>query len=156
MTDTIVANVSKMFREIEPAYVSGSQCELGQSAGPITWRNALAIADKAAPDATVYGNDTWLVSDAYDACDLIKSWAHETGAWTDADTDPWGKRECLALFAQIIASELREIYGQDTLCDAAEVIEIQDGTDWNTKGTTPIGQYHLVGSDLFVEYYTGI
>lgn len=141
----IEANVTVMFATIDPCYVSGSQFELGEAAASITWRNALAIAETA---------DRWLRSDRTDAIEGMREWARETGAWDRAEIEAWPDNECLGIFAQNIASELREHLDSDNDLDAGFLT--YEATNWDNQSTYPIGSYYMIGAALHVQYYTGI
>jgi len=142
--DTIVANISAMFSDIEPCYVSASQAELGDTAGRITWKSALAIAARSS---------TWIESPIADACDAMRDWAVSTGAWERTEIDAWSSDECLALLAQNIASELRMLGSDDN--ELEDCVAAYNATDWETKSEYPKGSYCMKGCEAHVEYYTG-
>lgn len=146
MSNTIHANVTVMFSEIEPCYVSGSVSELGAFAGQGTWRNALSIAAK---------HEDWLLSSLGEAADAMRDWAKEHGAWTTAERNGWSDEEALALFVQNVATELRQL-GADEDFDFLSVGEPKrdsSGDELFTAGT------YYVRSDTrntHVEYYAGL
>lgn len=153
MSDTISANVTKMFETHEPCCVSGSQAELGMDAGKYTWNNAKEIARN---------HEEWLLSDLEEACEAMRDWAKSTGAWDDEEIEDWSDEELLALFAQNVASEIR-MMGADDL-DWSELFEKYEETDWDEESEYPLGHYSLtlgIGEDgfsepnLLVDYYTG-
>jgi hypothetical protein len=142
---TIKANVSEMFSMIEPCYVSGSQAELGSTAGQLTWSNAKTIASK---------HESWLLSDLRSACDGVREWAFNMGAWDEREIEAWSDEECLALFAQNVASELRLLGSDESTFE--EIVTKYLTTDWNAEGEYLVGNYHMVNQDCHVEYYTGV
>lgn len=143
---TIVANVTKMFALVAPEYVSGSQAELGDQAGRMTWLNARTIAER---------HTTWLSTPIADAAEYMRDWARSTGAWEDAEIVAWDDYECLALFAQNVASEIRTCLNADEDFDGIEAVA--NGTDWEQEGEYPVGSYSRdAGGDTIVDYYTDI
>ena len=145
----IQINVSRMFAEIEPCYVSGSQAELGPCAGQITWRNATGIG----LIGTRVGS--WLLSAIDDAVEGVKEWAEETGAWEHEDIALYSDACCLGLLAQNIASEVRML-GSDEH-ELEDLAKVYATTDWDKGGEYPVGSYYLSPEgDLMCDYYTGI
>ena len=144
MSTNILANVSNMFSGIEPCYVSGSQAELGDVAGQLTWRNALAIAANHA---------SWLESDEAEACEGMRDWARATGAWDAEESEGWSVEECLALFVQNVASELRMLGSDNDELEACAARYSE--TDWEKECEYPTGSYFKKGDSVHVEYYTG-
>jgi|1185.fasta_scaffold89770_2 hypothetical protein len=143
----ISADVGKMFSEIEPCYCSGSQMELGSSAGRITWENALKVADDA---------KSWLKSKRTDAYEGMREWARETGAWDAAEIAAWSKQELLALFVQNVASELREHLDADNL-ELKECVAKYASTEWEKENSYPTGSYYVTKrGSVCVDYYCGI
>jgi hypothetical protein len=124
-------NVSQMFAKVEPCFVSGSQSELGQSAGQLTWRNATEIAL----------NNQWLLSSKEEAVEEMREWALSTGAWDLEEVDSWSDEECLALLAQNIASDLRMLGSDEN--ELTELAEIYQETDWDSRPEYPTGSYYL-------------
>lgn len=100
MTNTIVAHVDVMFETLAPWVVNNSVANLGPDAGRMTWRNAMTIAEN---------RDAWLVTNAHDACEAMRSWARNAGAWELSEILGWSNQECLALFVQNVASEVSEL-----------------------------------------------
>lgn len=148
---TIRANVSRMFESVEPCYVSASQSELGDAAGQITWRNALEIVRKA---------DRWLLSPGCEAVDGMREWAGESGGWASDEIADWTDEECLALFVQNLASELRLCLTVDENGVEA-VVDVYESTDWEQESEYPTGSYSYNKDDVgqecvIVDYYTGI
>lgn len=140
----IEINVSQMFANVEPCHVSGSQAELGQSAGQLTWRNATEIAL----------NNKWLLSSKQEAAEGMRSWALDTGAWDEEEVDSWSEEECLALLAQNVASDLRMLGSDEN--ELTELAEIYTETDWESRSEYPTGSYYLSPEgELLCEYDTG-
>lgn len=148
MSTNIKANVSRMFTDVEPCHVSGSQAELGPAAGQITWRNAMDVAHRAR---------TWLLSDFDEAAEAMREWALSTGAWEPSKVAVWTDNECLALFVQNIASELR-MMGSDKCVEIEDLADVYSGTDWDKEPEYPVGHYYIAenSSVLHVDYYTGM
>lgn len=139
----ILANVSCMFNAFSPCRVSGSQAELGPCAADITWRAALDIAGR---------HKEWLLCDADKACEDMRRWAKETGAWDEDERNVWSVEECLALFVQNVAFELRML-GADENPDNIKTCALAfAATDWDKRPEYPIGLYYLVHGCLHVEY----
>ncbi len=145
MSTTVKADVSEMFASVEPCYVSGSRAELGQCAGQLTWRNALAIASE---------RSDWLKSDEAEACEGMRDWARSTGAWEREEIAAWSVEECLALLVQNIASEMRMLGSDDD--DFEACAKTYADTDWDKESEYPIGYYFTDGGNVLVEYYTGM
>lgn len=148
---TIRANVSAMFSEIDPYDVSNSIANLGESAGQITWRNALKIAEN---------HEKWLESPLPDACDGMQEWAGSCGAWEAEEIAGWSDEECLAMFVQNIASELRDNLDSDAQ-DLDACVATYDTTDWDKESCYPTGSYYFDADSegrraVKVEFYTGM
>lgn len=146
--------VSLMFDDCDPYMCSGSQSELGESAGSITWRNCLAIAENA---------DCWLNSDRSEAVAGIREHASEYGAWDDAEIASWSELDCLAFMVQEIASDLR-MCGSDEASDLLACVRTYDRTDWEQESEYPRASFYrrrrmYAGRRKTLacaEYYTGI
>lgn len=146
MSSNIKANVSVMFSTIEPCNVSGSVAELGPSAARLTWENAMRIA---------FRHNEWLESNDDDAARDMCDWAVSTGGWTREETDEWNTYQCLALFVQNIASELRML-GIDH-DDLIGCVTTYQETDWDNAPEYPVGSYSADSNgDVHVDYYTGV
>lgn len=144
-TTTIKANVSLMFESIEPWDVSNSEANLGSNAGSQTWGNALKVGEN---------HTAWLTSDLGAAVEGMRHWARETGAWEEEEIGGWSDVECLASFAQNIASELRDLGADDQdLLDCAGTYS----TDVDNECVVGhYGHYEVIDDCLCVEFYTGI
>ncbi len=150
MNELIEANVTKMFEMVEPAYVSGSAAELGDSVARITWTNALQIAERC---------ERWLLSPVAESAELMRDWARSTGAWNKDEILGWSIEECLALFAQNVASEIRNCLDADENFDS--ISEKFDATNWDEESEYPIGNYYRAKrsdpqSDILVDFYVGV
>lgn len=145
MSDTIRANVSRMFSEVEPWDCSNSIANLGQSASSLTWQAALLVASN---------RREWMRSKVSDACDGMRDWAVASGGWERSEVDAWSTDECLALFVQNVASDLRDNLGSDdsSLEDCAAKYE---STDWERESSYPTGCYYIRRASVFVDFYTG-
>lgn len=143
---TITADLGKMFDHREPWDCSNSVANLGPNAGKLTWESAVEVAQNHA---------AWLVSPLADACTGMQEWARSCGAWDSADIESWTEVECLALFVQNIAAELRNLLSADDV-ELAQSVEIYMGTDWDNASEYPIGYYYEKDGRFFVDYYTGI
>jgi hypothetical protein len=141
---TIKANVTAMFAEIEPCYVSGSASELGDTAGGITWANATTIAFRASE---------WLLSSEADAVEGMRDWARESGGWGREEIELWSTEYCLGLFVQNVASELRMLGSDDDFESCASVYA---ATNWDGESEFPTGSYYVEGHAQHVDYYTGL
>jgi hypothetical protein len=150
---TIKINVSRMFHEVEPCYVSGSAAELGKSAGQITWRNAQTIGARG---IELHVDDPdWLLSPVAESADSMRDWAVETGAWEREEVELWHDSECLALLAQNVAHELR-LLGSDEH-ELTDLAAIYAETDWEHESEYPTGSYYLSeAGDLMCDFYTGV
>jgi len=143
---TIKADVSVMFSAREPWDCSNSQANLGDQAGRLTWACALEVAESA---------DKWLLSDRAEACEGMQEWARETGAWDREEIAAWSDEECLALFVQNVASELRTLLGADDN-ELETCVHTYETTDWEQESEYPTGQYSIEAKHVTVDYYTGI
>jgi len=144
MNNTIKANVTEMFGAVEPCYVSGSIAELGESAGRLTWANALIIAGQ---------RSDWLKSDETEACEAMREWAHDTGAWEKEEIAAWSVDECLALFVQNVASEMRMLGSDDN--DFETCAAKYAATDWDNASEYPTGSYFAQDGAVWVDFYAG-
>lgn len=145
MSDTITANLTAMFRTADPYDCSNNQATLGDQCARLTWQCALSVAESS---------PSWLVTPAADACEGMRRWARETGAWDRDEIAAWTPTECLALFVQNVASELRMLGSDDR--DLDECVTTYETTDWDSEPEYPTGCYYRRNGELRVEYYTGI
>jgi hypothetical protein len=119
---------------------SASRAELGQDAGRITWRNALAEAESSPLLATE------------EQLEALRNDAKESGGWTRTEIAAWSDSECNALFVQMVSAQMREI---EKLCT------LDNGdTDWPAyealceRGTVSGSLYR--GDNGRIYYYLGI
>jgi len=139
---TIKADVSVMFSAREPWDCSNSQANLGDQAGRLTWECALEVAESA---------DKWLLSDRAEALAAMVEWAHETGAWDEEETSKWSDEDCLALFVQNVASELRDHLGADDN-ELETCVHTYETTDWDKESCYPVGHYYIEAAHVTVDY----
>lgn len=142
MNSNIKANVSVMFETIEPWDVSNSVANLGPRCAELTWENAMRIA---------FRHEEWLTSDVDNTACAMCDWAVSTGAWEREETDDWNTYQCLALFVQNIASEVRNL--TDDKNDLADCLGYDYENDENQEN---VGYYHIVGDAVHVDYYAGV
>jgi hypothetical protein len=142
---TIKADVSVMFAAREPWDCSNSIANLGDQAGRLTWECALEVAADAGK---------WLLSDRADALAGIVEWAHDTGAWDEEETAKWSDEDCLALFVQNVASDLREWLDSDNQ-ELESSVHTYETTDWDKESGSPTGHYYIEAAHVTVDYYTG-
>ena len=147
MSTTIKANVSKMFASVKPYLVCNSRCNLGDNAAGLAYNNAMMIAGQY---------ESWLLSDRGEAIEGMRDWANESGGWNDEMIAEWSEQECLALFVQNIAAELRDCLDADIVESLLECAEIYDSTDWDKESEYPRGSYSVEDRALVVDFYTGI
>lgn len=147
MNSTIKANVTRMFSNIDPCNVSASKAELGPSAARLTWDNAMRIAGQA---------PSWLESPIEDACEAMRAWAKESGGWEPEEIAEWSEQECLALFVQNIAGELRTCLDVDNVESLLECAKVYNSTDWDKESEYPRGSYSVEDDALVVDFYTGV
>lgn len=142
----ITARLDRMFAAHEAYNVSGSVAELGPRAGELTWANALEIAANHAD---------WLTSPLAEAVAGMREWAIEAGMGDGReDIATWPDLDCLGLFVQNVAHELRMIGSDDY--ELSECIAKYEQTDWEAECEYPTGSYYLESSVPMVSYYTGV
>lgn len=87
-------DVTRLVDTLEPAMVSGSIAELGNSAGAITWRNAKEGAKRLLKPSER---------------DAARDYFAEFGAWSRAELKAMSATEIDALTLQYAAGDLREL-----------------------------------------------
>lgn len=142
----IIANLDQMFSAIEPWDVSNSVANLGPQAARLTWSNALKIAER---------HTDWLESSLTEAVEGMQEWASEAGAWDKDEIEHWSTVECLALFVQNVASELRNYLNADDGLDMSGCVQTYKFTNWDEQSGSPAGHYFRTDGVNKVEYYTG-
>jgi hypothetical protein len=128
-------NASKMFGHREPWDCSNSQANLGSRAAELTWECAMEVASAHAE---------WLVTPLADAVDAIRDDAKGYGAWDENEIAAWSDGECLALFVQFVASDLRELGSDDDELGNLTGIENENvNTYLFAEGDTVLGERYL-------------
>lgn len=94
--------------------LSGSQAELGQDAGRITWGNSVA-----------YGKDKPLLT-SDDARNAARAHFREYGAWSEAEIAAWSDDELQGIMCQDVAAAIREMDVAEDYEDYQRLCE--DGT----------------------------
>ncbi len=140
---TIRVNITKMFAYHNPWDCSNSIANMGANAGRITWDNAMLVAR----DVTEWLPDT--DTNEPIACEEIRSWAKETGAWDAEEREGWTETECLALIVQNVASDLMNA-GFEGEPDCAE-----DLTAFAEHEASYIMHMEIVDGDVFAHLYFG-
>lgn len=100
-------NITEFFTESTAIDYNASRAEIGQDAGPATWRAACAGASKYA-----------LITD--DNRDAFKTHIRGFGAWDDAEIAAMSHTELNALFIQVVAGDIREAGLDQSAPDWAE------------------------------------
>ena len=132
-------NITEVVKAIctVPSMYSASRAELGDSAGKITWSNAITSEGML---LNGYDRDEFV--------SFILSW----GAWSEDDVNQWGDNEIRALVLQFIASELRE-------CKFPEEFDSATNAWWeHYYHNSQNGQYSgrmFRGDDNEIYYYLG-
>jgi hypothetical protein len=80
----------------EMPMLSGSQAELGDNAGSLTWKNSCA-----------YGEEHPLLT-TDEQRDAARKHFREYGAWTDEQIAAWSERELQGIICQDVAAAIRE------------------------------------------------
>ena len=89
-------NITDFFNNATMMDYSASAAELGDDAGPITWRNACNAADE------------WMMLDDDEKREAFKEWIKDFGAWDDDEVAAWSDAEVNALFLQFVSGDIRE------------------------------------------------
>lgn len=90
-------DVTEFFNSTCARDYSASVAEIGENAGPITWRNAMGASASA-----------WLLLRDDETRDQFKRYIHGFGAWSDDEVAAWSDVELNALFIQFVAGDIRE------------------------------------------------
>mgnify|MGYP001194031171 CR=1 FL=1 len=88
-------NITRFYNEAAPMDYSASIAEIGQDAGPSTWRAALDDA----PDYNMLDTD--------DKRDAFRTHVKAFGAWSDEEIAAWDTTQLNALFIQFVAGDMR-------------------------------------------------
>jgi len=91
-------NITKFFNGANPSHYSASKAEIGDDAGPTTWRNAMASTYNYITDVNV---EEW------------RAYIRGSGGWTPDEVAAFTMQELNALFIQWISGDIREA-GLDT------------------------------------------
>ena len=92
-------NITVFFNGAVPFNYSASAAEMGQDAGPSTWRNAVQEAAKSA------------ILDTEEKREAFRTFVRESGGWDDDEIAAWSNDELTALCIQWIAGDMREPVG---------------------------------------------
>ena len=89
-------NIARFYNEAAPMDYSASVAEIGQDAGPSTWRAAC----EDAPDYNMLDTD--------EKRDAFRQYVKGFGAWSDEEIGAWTDVELNALFIQFVSGDMRE------------------------------------------------
>lgn len=92
-------NITRFYNEAAPMDYSASVAEIGQDAGPSTWRAAC----EDAPDYNMLDTD--------EKRDAFRTFVKGFGAWTDEEIAAWSDIELNALFIQLVSGDMRNNEG---------------------------------------------
>ena len=90
-------NITQFFNAANPFNYSASNAEMGDEAGPCTWRNAVQA------DFQLLNNDEERTA----FCDFVKS----SGGWSEEEIALWSENELNALCIQWVSGDMREPVG---------------------------------------------
>lgn len=90
-------NITQFFNTAAPRDYSASVAEIGNNAGPDTWR-------AACDDAADYGPMLATPEQLQALRDHVRGF----GAWSDEEIAAWSDTECNALFIQLVSGDIRE------------------------------------------------
>jgi hypothetical protein len=129
----ITADVTLMFQGSEPWDCSNSVANLGDQAGRLTWESAKDVVGADVP--------AWLLCPHADACEEMRQWCKETGAWDREEIADMSDATLLGIFVQNVASELRMLGSDDHELD--ECAHVYASTDWDSECEYPTGSYYF-------------
>jgi hypothetical protein len=130
-------DITQFFREAGWIDYSASRAEIGDDAGPVTWRAACEDADE------------WSILTSDQAREAFRHHVRGYGAWSEEEIAAWSDTELNALCMQCIAGDAREVPGMS----CAE--------DWDWEEYERLAQEGTISSRLFegidgrVYYYIG-
>ena len=128
-------NITRFFKAAAPMDYSASRAEIGDNAGPDTWR---AAQDDAEDNADLL--------DTEDKRDAFKEHMQAMGFSEAEDFATWSHDDLTALFMQLIAGDMRE-----TGLDADSTVE-----DWAAyEANDSVSHAIFKGDDGEVYYYLG-
>jgi hypothetical protein len=126
-------NITQFFRDAAPMDYSASRAELGNDAGPSTWR------------AAVDDSPDYMLLDTDDKRDAFRAHVREFGAWSQEDIAAWSDVELNALLLQMIAGDMRE----------SDLDNDPSDDDWRAyENSVNAGRIYR-GDDGDVYYYIG-
>ena len=129
-------DITSFFNSANPCDYSASRFELGDNAGRITWQNALEA-------------DSGLL-DSPEKLEAFRDHVRGFGAWDDAEIAAWDRRECEALFVQMISGGMREAGLHSAMAEE----DWQEYEACAQAGEIPSNLFR--GDDGRVYYYIGI
>jgi hypothetical protein len=89
-------NITKFFNETCPRDYSASVAEIGNDAGPSTWR------------AACDDSEDYMLLDDNDKRDAFRAFVKSSGGWSEEEIAEWSDVELNALCLQWIAGDIRE------------------------------------------------
>jgi hypothetical protein len=89
-------NITRFFAEAAPKDYSASRAEIGENAGPDTWR---AACDDS-PD--------YMLLDTDEKREAFREFVGQMGAWDDEEIAAWSDIELNALCIQFISGDMRD------------------------------------------------
>ena len=100
MNQEITFDATALFAHHSPWDCSNSMANLGPRVAELTWDNAMKVAAC---------HTEWLLSPTLsEAAEIVNEWAKSVGAWDETERAGWSDLDCLALFVQNVAGDLRE------------------------------------------------
>ena len=94
-------DVTEFFNACAPMDFAASVAEIGNDAGPSTWRAACEESEAVQ------------LLDSDEKREAFKAFVRSSGGWTDAEIAAWSDSELQALCIQWIAGDMREPVGFD-------------------------------------------
>lgn len=101
-------NITSFFKSCAPMDYSASRAEIGDSAGPDTWRAAVE-------DST----DNMLL-DTDEKREAFRDFVRDAGAWSDGEIAAWSDVELNALLIQWVSGDMREPVGFELGADTTD------------------------------------
>ena len=89
-------NITKFFNNAAPMDYSASIAEIGDDAGPATWR------------AANEDSEDYFMLDTDEKRDAFRNHVKGFGAWSDDEIAVWSDIELNALFIQMVSGDMRE------------------------------------------------
>lgn len=91
-------DITQFFTDADPFDFARSIAETGESAGPDSWNNAMAEAERCS------------LLTMPEQVDALRDHMKGFGAWSEEEIVGWTKQECNAMFVQLVAGDIREGY----------------------------------------------